>query len=327
LGIVFQELQTLSATPIATITSRTITAIGAMVGLVVTLLSVLSINPFSLTDLGTLPLRLWSWLTAFFRAKRKNWGVVYNSITKEPLDPAYVVLKDSQGSIVGTSITDIDGRYGFLTKRGIYTIEASKTGYLFPSKLGKKEDELYSDLYYGEAIHIEEDGEIIKKNIPLDPMAPDWNAQAKIEQKLMTYYTNRDKMLARVSLTIFTIGFFVSLLAIISNPVAYNIIIFLIYVTIIVLRTFGFTQKGYGAVVDSSGFGIPFSIIRIFSPSTNIEIARKVSDETGRYYCLIQNGTYYATIEKKNGDGSYTRMLKTDEFEVKSGIVKEIWNI
>jgi hypothetical protein len=306
-----------------------------MVGLIVTLFSVLSLNPLTLANLGSLPLRLWSLITAFFRVKRKPWGVVYNSVTKEPLDPAVVVLKDKHGEIVSTSITDLDGRYGFLVKPGMYIIEANKTGYTFPSTLNKKEDELYSDLYYGEKIHIKEEGEVITYNIPLDPIATDWNAEAKTAQHLMTYYTKQGKTLAQISTVVFTLGLIISIIALIANQSTYNIVLAIIYILIFILRQFGFTPKPWGSVTDSSGYGLPYAIIRIYSSATDTEIAHKVTDATGRYYCLIQNGNYYATVEKPvstpvgggKNETTYTKILKTPEFEVKKGYVSEGWEV
>jgi hypothetical protein len=304
-----------------------------MVGLVITLLSVLSLNPFSLANLASLPLRLWSLLVSFFRVKRKPWGTVFNSITLEPLDPAYVVLKDEHGTEIATSTTDIDGRYGFLTKPGIYTITVNKTNYTFPSKLNKTSDELYSDLYYGGNIEVTKEGQVITLNIPMDPTGTDWNNQAKQELHLLSFYTKQERNLARISSIIFTIGLVVSILALLTNQSLYNILIFSLYALIFILRQFGFKPKSYGAVVDSSGYGIPYAIIRIYSSATDTEITHKVTDATGRYYCLIKNGNYYAVIQKKlvphspagTSSEGYAEILKTESFEVTKGYVSEVW--
>ena len=59
---------------------------------------------------------------------------MYDSVTKQPLDPAYVVLKDASGNELSASITDLDGRYGFLLNPGSYTIVANKNTLLFSVK-------------------------------------------------------------------------------------------------------------------------------------------------------------------------------------------------
>jgi hypothetical protein len=53
------------------------------------------------------------------KKKAPPWGVVYDSVTKRPLDPAYVVLKNLQGKQIASAITDLDGRYGFLVEPGV----------------------------------------------------------------------------------------------------------------------------------------------------------------------------------------------------------------
>ena len=125
--------------------------IPAIVGIVAALLPLL----FAASPSGVvfLPFQIWSLF--FGRKKTKHpWGTVYDSVTKRPLDPAYVViskyippvvgagLTDTAVAVsplataeekVGESITDIDGRYGFLVPGGSYVLTAGKTHYVFPS--------------------------------------------------------------------------------------------------------------------------------------------------------------------------------------------------
>ena len=119
------------------------------------------------------------------------WGTVYDSITKQPLDPAYVTLIDQNGKKIASAITDLDGRYGFLTETGTYRIEANKTHYIFPSKklAGRTQDELYANLYFGELFDVRSRNEAVIRNIPLDPINFDWNEFAKRDKKLMKYYS------------------------------------------------------------------------------------------------------------------------------------------
>jgi hypothetical protein len=311
-------------------TARTVTAVGAGVGVGATLVSAVAVNPLSVADLASLPLRLWSLLLAFLGLRKKPWGVVYDSVTKQPLDPVYVILKDAAGNEAGTSITDLDGRYGFLAKAGTYTLSAGKTNYGFPSTqlAGKTRDEVYQDLYFGEPITVTKDGEVIAKNIPMDPLKFDWNEYAKRDQKLMTFYTKRTKLFAEITRWVFYIGFIISTVAVLSNSSAYNIGIFTLYIVIALLRRFGLKTQSFGGIVEkATGFAVPFAIVRIYSAATNVEIAHKIADKTGRYYGLISNGTYYVTIEKKNPDGTYTKMLTTQPFVVTNGIISQVFEI
>jgi uncharacterized membrane protein len=54
-------------------------------------------------------------LLTFLLARKKMRGVVYDSKTKEPLDPAYVSVIDmTTGQEIVNMITDMEGRYGFV---------------------------------------------------------------------------------------------------------------------------------------------------------------------------------------------------------------------
>ncbi len=307
-------------------------AAGAAVG--VSLLSVALLNPFSLSNLLLTIARLWQLLLIALGLKKRYrpWGTVYDAITKQPLDPAYVMLTDLQGNEIATSITDIDGRYGFSVPAGTYKIVANKTNYTYPSaKLaGKIGDELYGDLYFGGEITIEHDGDIIAKNIPLDPIKFDWNEFAKNEQGRLKFYKKRDIWLARISTAFFYIGFVVSAVSITTNPKTYNIAIFGLYIIMYVLRMFGIgirpTSKG--SVSDkTTNQPLPFSIVRVISKATGKEVLHKVADKTGQYYMLAPNGDYDVIIDQKNPDESYTQIPLSRPVEVTKSYIDEHFKI
>ena len=69
-----------------------------------------------------------------YKKRRPFWGTVYDSASKQPLDPVIVTLRDAQtGEVVEQAITDIYGRFGFLMRKGVFTLEPQKKGYRFPS--------------------------------------------------------------------------------------------------------------------------------------------------------------------------------------------------
>ena len=272
------------------------------------------------------PLSSWRALLSFLAIKkRKSWGTVYDSVTKQPLDPAYVVITDMQGNEINTSITDLDGRYGFLMEPGTYKITANKTNYTFPSvKLaGKVNDELYTDLYFGEPLSVTTVGEAIIKNIPLDPTSFDWNEYAKGAQHLLKFSSKKDLLIAKISTLIFYVGASISLIALVLTPKTFNISIAILYAVVFVARNTILKPKPQGTITTKDNTPLAFAILRIFSATTKLEIIHKVTDQAGKYLCLVPNGMYYATIERKNPDASYMKVFESDTFEVKGGVVKE----
>ncbi len=311
--------------------SKILTIVGLLSGGLALLLGTLLANPFGLADLGLNLLRLWS---AFlygmgFKKRNRPWGVVYDSVTKQPLDPAYVVLNDMYGKEIATSITDIDGRYGFLVDPGTYRIVANKTNYKYPSEKlqGKTSDELYNDLYFGEQIEVKEEGDVITKNIPLDRIGFDWNEFAKKEQNRMKFYHHWDVLFNKISDILFMLGFLVSLVVLFVVPGPYNFIIFGLYLVLFFLRRMKISRNKKGNVsFASTNMPVSYGILRV-KTSGGQEIAHRVLDRLGNYYCLVPKGFYTVSVEKKNDDSSYSNVFTSYNNEVKTGILKKDFKI
>ncbi len=287
---------------------------------------------FSLYSLLLLLMRLWSLLLIALGIKKKSnpWGTVYDSVTKQPIDPAYVVLMDMQGNEVATSITDIEGRYGFAVPPGTYTIIANKTNYEFPSKklAGKTSDELYDDLYFGGPIVITEQDGLITKNIPLDQQNFDWNEYAKNEQHRLRHYKRQDLFIARLSNIFFILGFIVTAISVLVVASLFNIVLMGLYIVTALGRLFKVRIQPKGSVADTAtDMPLPFSVVRVVSTATNKEIMHKVAGPTGKYYALVANGDYRVVVDRKNADQSYTPVSIPDPVAVKKGYMKKDFKV
>ena len=317
-------------TPAGSATTKTVSTVGVAV---VTAVAASSFFPLSLFELFLLPLRLFGLLMLALGLKKRSlpWGVIYDSVTKQPLDPAYVVLKNVQGKEISSAITDLDGRFGFLAEPGVYQMQVRKTNYNFPSQklAGKLGDELYRDLYFGENIIIKTSGEIIVKNIPLDPIKFDWNEFVKKDKNLMKFYSKWDRILSKIYDFFFIIGFITAILAYSFAPYPYNTIIIILYVLFLLLRIIEPRPKTYGYIVDKmTGIPLSFPIIRVLTSDSNKEILSKSADRYGKYYCLVPPGKYYVKIEKKNDDGSYSLVYTSPAINVlKKGIIKQKFEV
>ena len=327
-----EKINEIVKNPAVTTTSKIFTTGGVAITSFALFISLFT-NVFSFADLILVFLRIWSFILIFFglRKKSRPWGTVYDSITKQPLDPAYVILQDLEGNEIATAITDLDGRYGFLVPPGKYKIIAHKTNYSFPSiKLkGKTSDELYVDLYFGEEIEIKEGEEVIAKNIPMDPIKFDWNEFAKKDHKLMKFFSRRDIILYHISNILFFIGFGVTIIQVFIMPSLAVYITLGFYILLLILKnTVIRSVSSYGRVKDRlNGSPLSFSVVRVYSLGSNNEVIHKVADKTGKYYCLLPNGKYYSKIENKNVDGSYSVVHTSEAIEVKRGYLNKIFKI
>ena len=165
-----------------------------------------------------------------FRKKRRYWGTVYDSKTKQPIDPAIVKLINIQNhKVIDTSITDLAGRYGFLVLPGKYYITVHKTHYAFPSNIAPdKQDLIYDNLYHGEVIEIVNESNVVTPNIPMDPIAFDWNQQAKKSFfRRMPYIELSYHIVLRV---FYWVGFTAAFIMLFSNPNLFNTLVFGLYV-------------------------------------------------------------------------------------------------
>lgn len=307
-----------------------IAGIGIISGLSIGIFNSLFINSISLSEIPLIPLRFWNFIMLFFGFKKKTrpWGTVYDSVTKQPLDPVYVSIMDLNGNEIASSITDLDGRYGFLIPPGRYRISAGKANYEFPSKklLGQSSDVIYQDLYFNEIIEVKE-GEVVTKNIPMDPLKFDWNEFTKKDKNLMKFFSRRDLWITRISNWLFTIGLIFSLTMLFTSPSVFNTIVFAIYIIILIVKKLILKPKIFGQITNTEGFPLSYAIIRIFRKENSSEIIHKVANELGKYYCLVPNGNYYAKIEKKNFDESYSTVYTSESIEVTKGYIHNKFKI
>ncbi len=299
--------------------------IGVAVGVSQAVL--LATNVSSVYDLYLLLLKLIGLLTGLFRRKRSEpWGVVYDSVTKRPLDPAYVVAQiRTTAQSKSEAITDLDGRYGFLLHPGEYNIVANKTHYKFPSdKLkGRARDEFYDNLYFGDPFQVREGG-AVTYNIPLDPVEFDWNEFAKNQDQVFQVYSKNKNIRLWIFNIIFYSGFAFSAFSFVINPSVLNGFIILVYVGILGFQIFWrATHKITRVTNKTTGRAIPFALIRVWLPGLNVVVKKIVADESGKFYFLVPPGTYYITIDEKLPDGSYHEVLHTKDMVLSKGVVKE----
>ena len=338
---VTETIKKIIESPVGSVASKVITTTGVVVAAsgtiaaATTTLIATGAGAFlpSLFDIVLSLIRLWGLLLTGLGIKRrvKNWGIVYDSITKQPLDPAQVLLKDSDGNIVYTAITDIDGRYGFLVPPGTYTMITKKTNYAFPSEklAGRISDEAYNNLYFGGPIAIRNFGEVITKNVPMDPVKFDWNEFAKKSKTFMKFYSKWDLVIKRIIDLSYIAGFVVAIIAFIFVPKPYNSIILGLYLVLLFLRMFGLKTKSFGYIMDkTTSEPLSFAIVRVVIPNTSVQVAQRIADAYGRYYCLVPKGRYQVKIEKKNKDASYSPVYTSPIINVsKRGIIKEKFRI
>ncbi len=294
----------------------------ARVGAVIALVGLLSTIPGLITRFGNLL------LTLFFVRKQQR-GVVFDSETKETLDPAYVTVMNAiTGQEVATAITDINGRFGFILKRGTYRITANKTHYRFPSTklMGQTKDSLYDNLYFGEVFTVTDQEAVITMNIPMDSQDVDWNQQEKKRKNLLRYVMEKQKAWGIFFDILLVIGFFMSVITTYYYPTWWNILMVVLYIIVAILHSNGYGPITSGTITKNSA-PLKFGIVRAFNANLNREIAHKVTTELGSYMMLVPKADYYVTVEEKNPDGTYAKIYTSDTMRADHGLINKSFEI
>ncbi|MFA5130570.1 MAG: fibronectin type III domain-containing protein [Patescibacteria group bacterium] len=232
----------------------------------------------------------------FRRRRKRAYGVVYNSLTKLPIDLAIVRLLDATSHrVVQTCITDKQGRYFFHVPNGTYLLEVVKPEYEYPSKFiqGKNEDAGYSDLHSGGIIELKEDA-IIALNVPIDPIA--------------RTQTPRRIRFTRIGKTIrHTIGFSGVIVSIICFAISPTIPMALfVLMQIAIYRMFKrlvipMPAKKWGTIIDvDTSEPVSRAVVRLYDTDTDQIVAVKVTNRTGSYGFLVGKNVYRMTVEAEN---------------------------
>lgn len=308
--------------PVGEAGSNIILGLGALAGLFHLIFATSKVKSFF--DIYLLIARFFGSLLGAFglRKKRIPWGTVYDSVTKQPLDPAYVSLLQ-MGNEVGSAITDIDGRYGFFVNPGVYTLSAGKTHYAFPStKLaGKTQDELYANLYFGESFTTTS-GQVINRNIPMDPVGFDWNEFTKTKKDFFQVHSRRVIIRERLFNFVFIAGLLLAVGQMLFLPSFTNLAIFGVYVFLVFAQLFWVAGHKVVSLQNlKTGEPLSFAIVKVFLPGSDQLIRKVVADELGRFYVLVPPGEYYLTVEEKLADQTYNLIYKTEPMKLKKGVV------
>ena len=272
-------------------------------------------------------LNLWTYLQYlltqpllfFKRRKRKGWGIVYNAFTKLPIDLAIIRLIETKTKrILRTIVTDRQGRYVLFSPKGIFKMTSTKSGFKFPSVYlkGKKEDEAFIDLYYGEQFNVKQVGQAITYNFPMDPVDEKVSVRKFI---LKRAFKGLQFGLSLSGIVLTTVSFIISPNVKIGLFLILHIALFALFLRLARPAKF----KKWGIVRDAeTGKPIRNAIVRLFEPEYNKLLGTQITDGKGRYAFLVGRNIYYLTFEKAGYKNLKTKNVDT-RTKARSGIITE----
>lgn len=228
------------------------------------------------------------------RRRKKKWGVVYSSLSKQPVELAIVRLVDQATNlVVQTKVTDKYGRYSFLPKPGTYLLEVVKAGYVFPSVYLKEktEDVEFTDLYHGGAVEVK-DNEALVVNVPLDPIVREESPRRIFWRNALRHFQRQVALGSILAASV----------ALIMVPRMQVALMLIAQIAIYLLfrRLAGpINAKQWGIVFDQrTKQPLAQVILRIFDKKFNKLLETQVTDASGKYGFFARHSVYYVTAEK-----------------------------
>lgn len=228
------------------------------------------------------------------KRRREKWGVVYNSLSKQPIDLAIVRLQHAETKVLmQTRVTDRAGRYSFLAKTGGYLMEVVKPGFLFPTQYlkGEATDVDFLGLYHGELLTTQE-GETISHNIPMDPVERVETPRKIIVKKILRKIQSK---IAFISILTALVTFIISPTWLVGTLLVAQIAMFFIFRRLSVQKK----VRGWGVVFDEeTKKPVAQTVVRILDKKFNKVLETQVTDNSGKYGFLARKNVYYLMAEK-----------------------------
>jgi streptogramin lyase len=227
------------------------------------------------------------------RRRRKPWGTVFNSQSGQPITYALVKIFDQEyNRLLETTVTDNEGRFGFLVKTGNFYVTVQKNGYNFPSET--KVSGFFDSVYNGGTLKIDEKDKTVTLNIPLDPQS-----KVTFAYKFSVIIVKLNRIFSAIRVGLLVVGILLAITLMIFHINLLYILSLTFYILIAIweyLRTR--RARPYGVVTDFYGRPLETAIVRIYEKRSNRLIETDVTDIDGRFKFLVNPGVYYLTATK-----------------------------
>jgi DNA-binding beta-propeller fold protein YncE len=228
------------------------------------------------------------------KRRKKGYGVIYNSITKQPVDLAVVRVYEAETKKLARSrVTDRQGRYEFILNPGKYYLSVEKKEFKFPCVLLKQAqgDSKYEDLYFGEELNITEKN-AVAKNIPLDPNKALKTIKHEVQRLQAKHWQG---VLTLFGPTLAVVSFVVNPQLWIGGTVVAQVAMYYVFKRL----ALGEKPSSWGYIRNSENKEtLAQALVRVFDVKFNKLLDSQVTDAKGRYAFLVGNEEYYMTAQK-----------------------------
>ncbi len=221
--------------------------------------------------------------------KKRNCGLVYDSVTKEPLPNAIVRIYSSEGTLIATEITNMYGIFESSIKSGQYNIVVQANNYLFPSRLISGIQDLpYNNIYNGGNFYYDSSS-ALGYSIPVD------HVNKSLAEYAGAIARNRVIKWSSIIINILVLaGLAFSIISYVKLNSLLNLILLIVYMVILLIGMIMKRQELYkfGMVRDFMGNPKEGVQIGLLETEFNTVYAKRVTNEKGKYRFMVPGGNY-----------------------------------
>jgi hypothetical protein len=241
--------------------------------------------------------------------KRKPWGIVYDSVTKQPLSRVMVRLWDAvSGVLTETVISDANGFFKLSPREGKYILKVVHPLYSFPSQfVAGDTDTGYTNIYKGEVIEAK-DG-VVMVSVPLDPVKK--KSGIMWSKKLFSFVEGLFSVMTPVMLVL---GLVYSITVTVMYPLIANYVILALYLIAVLVKVAVYLMqpKMFGKVENVGGGVVSGLEIGLYDKEFRTLVARTFSNKQGKYNFVVSNSDYslqlldssYKLLDRKQKEGA-----------------------
>ncbi len=220
--------------------------------------------------------------------KRNYWGTVFNAYNDVPVNLA-VVRMFSDGKLVDTSVTDVNGVFRMAPSKGNYMLQVSKPGYKFPSRLYTGIPRVNAQIYVGGSFIVDSDSQMISLRVPIDPETS--QRSFVFGKKLII---SASSYLAALTVGLLIISEFLSILFLLNSPSIMDYIMVGINTSLLgAYMLSGIVgKKNWGKVVDRNGKPVANLELALLDAKYKKVIATQKTNAQGNYRFVVPAGNY-----------------------------------
>jgi len=198
------------------------------------------------------------------RKKQKTWGLIYDQVLKKPIAFAVARIYDKNGNMIKQTVSDLNGRYGFIIDPGNYRLEVEHSDY---RKYVEQIDIVTEQKFAQDISLLRTQGQL----------KPKWEWR---------------RWLGGLNLILAMLGLSLSLIALVLSFNAFNLVIVILYLLQISVILTITRKKSWGVLQDIYGNPITGGFLRILDPKEGRQLDVCISDDKGRFEFILEKGDY-----------------------------------